>query len=339
MTSIRELANHLGVSTATISRALNDKPGVSSEMRQKVLAVAKELHYRPNQAARNLITSRTRNVLFVVHRRQSSIADDPFYPFIMQGMEEILTGEDHSVSLITINDEQLAEGPKAFKPLLEHRADAVIFAGPDILPKFILETSLLGIQTLLVDNALKETLFSAVTADNQGGCNAVTNHLIEVHGHMRVAMLRGPQGWISSEERTRGYLKAMQAAGLEPFVVPVEDTTVETGQEAAKLVLKEKPNTSAIVAANDAMAIGATRAGRELGYAVPDDIAIVGFDNISWASYADPPLTTVRIPKMDMGRIAARSLLDQLNGSVASPSRIIVATELIIRESCGCEPE
>lgn len=339
MTTINELANQLSVSTATVSRALNDKPGVSTEMRQKVLALAKEMNYRPNQAARNLITSRTRNVLFVVHRQQSLITDDPFYPYIMQGMEEILTGEDHSVSLITINDEQLAEGPKAFKPLQEQRADAVIFAGPNITARFILETSLMGIQTLLVDNALKETLFPAVTADNQGGCNAVTSHLIEVHGHKRVAMLRGPRWWISSEERTAGYLKAMQVAGLEPFVVTADDTTVETGGEAAKFALKNRPQPTAIVAANDAMAIGATRAGRELGCSVPDDIAIVGFDNISWASYADPPLTTVRIPKMDMGRIAARSLLDQLNGSIVSPSRIIVATELIIRESCGCEPD
>jgi DNA-binding LacI/PurR family transcriptional regulator len=337
LTTIRELAELLGVSVATVSRSLNDKPGVSSEMRQKVLAMAKELNYHPNRTALNLTTAQTRNILFVIHRRLSLLSADPFYPYIMQGMEEILTNEGYGVTLVTITDDQITKGARSLRVLQEHRGDAVVLAGPDIPPNFIIEAATLSDHTLLVDNTLQETPLPAVIADNQGGSNAITNHLIKVHGHEEVVMLRGPQGWISSEERTRGYLAAMNAAGLQAFVVYAEDTTVETGQETMKQALKEKPNTTAVVAVNDAMAIGALRTARELGYSTPHELAIVGFDNISWASYTDPPLTTVRIPKLDMGRIAARSLLDHLNGSVSSPSRIIVATQLIIRESCGCE--
>jgi DNA-binding LacI/PurR family transcriptional regulator len=257
----------------------------------------------------------------------------------MQGMEEILTNEGYGVTLVTITDDQIARGAKSLRVFQEQRGDAVVLAGPDIPPNFIIEAATLTDQTLLVDNTLQETSLPAVIADNQGGSIAVTNHLIKVHEHEQIVMLRGPQGWISSEERTRGYLAAMNAAGLQPFAVYAEDTTVETGQETLKKALEEKPNTTAIVAANDAMAIGALRTARKLGYSTPTELAIVGFDNISWASYADSPLTTVRIPKLDMGRIAARSLLDQLNGSISSPSRIIVATELVIRESCGCKAE
>ena len=336
MTTIRELADRLNVSVATVSRSLNDKPGVSQETRERVLQLAKELDYSPNQAARNLTTSKTRNVIFSVIRRQFPLGVDPFYPQIMQGMEEVLTGEDYNVTLVTINEDQLSNGPKSLAPLREKRADAVILAGPDIPPNFILETSTMGFQTLLVDNALRETQLPAVLADNQGGSFAITNHLIEVHGHEQIVLLRGPSKWISSEERTAGYLEAIEAAGLKPQIVQANDTTLETGQITAKQTLEAHPQTTAIVAVNDAMAIGAIRAAHGMDYKIPDDLAIVGFDNISWAAFADPPLTTVRIPKIEMGRIAARMLLEQLNGSISVNFRTTVATQLIIRASCNC---
>lgn len=338
MTTIRELAERLGVSVATVSRALNDKPGVSSEIRQKVLAVAKELNYYPNRAAQNLSTAQTRNILFFIHRRQSFLSADPFYPYIMQGMEEILTNEGYGVTLVTVTDDQIARGARSLRVFQEQRGDAVVLAGPDIPPNFVIEAATLSNHTLLVDNTLQETPFPAVLADNQGGCETITRHLIEVHGHTNIALLRGPEGWVSSEERTAGYMSAIKTAGLEPFVIVAEDTTLETGRETAGQALESKPGTTAIVAVNDAMAIGAMRAARQLGYAIPDNLAIVGFDNISWAAYADPPLTTMSIPTIEMGRLAARLLLDHLNGSVKVNTRTTVTTQPVIRTSCGCKP-
>jgi DNA-binding LacI/PurR family transcriptional regulator len=190
-----------------------------------------------------------------------------------------------------------------------------------------------------VDNVLSETAFPSVLADNKGGCQAVTKHLIEVHDHRRITLLRGPAGWISSEERAAGYLAAMQQAGLQPNVVETSDTTIETGQESTLRVLETQPETTAIVAVNDAMAIGAMRVARQLGRQVPGDLAVVGFDNISWATYADPPLTTVRIPKIEMGRLAARLLLERMEGTITAGSRTTITTQLIIRASCGCSEE
>lgn len=336
MATLRDLADQLGVSIATISRALNDKPGVSAETRQQVLRLASELQYRPNLAARNLATSRTQNVLFVIHRRQFSAEEDPFYPYIIQGLEETLSGEGYSVMLVTLTDSQLAAGPETLPALQDHRADAVILAGPDISSAFILKVVASGIPTLLVDNALSNTALPAVLQDNKGGCLAATNHLIETHSHKHIALLRGPLGWISSEERAAGYQAAMEAAGLQPYIITTPDTTIETGQEAANKILQTHLEITAIVAINDAMAIGAIRAANQLEKKVPEDIAIVGFDDISWAAYSDPPLTTVSSPTLEIGRLGGRLLIERIAGNISSNSTTRVATQLVIRESCGC---
>lgn len=338
-TTIRELAQRLGVSTATISRALNDKPGVSPETRQKVLQLANELDYHPNVAARNLSTARTCTVLFIVHRRQFPAAVDPFYPYIMHGLEDRLSGEGYSIMLVTLNDDQLSRGPAALPALQEQRADAIVLAGPDISPGFILATANLGMPTLLVDNSLKQTPFPSILADNEGGSRAATNHLIESHGHEKIALLRGPCDWASCEERAAGYLGAMKEAGLSPLVFEADDTTLETGQETTRRALESKSQVTAIVAVNDAMAIGAMRSARQLGCDIPDDLAVVGFDNIYWAAYTEPPLTTVNVPTIEVGRLAARLLLERVGGALTVTSRTTVETQLVIRETCGCLEE
>jgi LacI family repressor for deo operon, udp, cdd, tsx, nupC, and nupG len=209
-------------------------------------------------------------------------------------------------------------------------------AGPDISSSFILATATLDIKTILVDNALSKSSLPAVLQDNQEGCRAATHHLIDVHGHENIALLRGPNGWISSEERTAGYVLEMTSAGLQPIIYSAADTTIETGQEAALHALQTRPETTAFVAINDAMAIGAIRAAREMGLNIPEDLAIVGFDNISWSGYTDPPLTTVSVPMRDMGRMTARVLLDRINGTLSTSTRTIAAADLVVRASCGC---
>jgi DNA-binding LacI/PurR family transcriptional regulator len=339
MTTLRELAERLGVSVATVSRAMNDKPGVSAEMRKKVLQLAQELRYLPNLAARSLATSRTLTVLFIVHRRQFSAVEDPFYPFIMNGLEEALRADGYSVVLLTLDDAQLAAGPSALRVFQEQRADALVFAGPDISPKFILAASTSGLTTILVDNTLRELTFASVLPDNEEGSQSSTLHLVETHGHQSITLLRGPVGWASSDERTTGYMKAMQDSNLQPHVIEVLDTTIDTGEEAARRAIEERPDTTGIVAVNDAMAIGAMRAVRRLGKRVPEDMAVVGFDDVSWATYSDPPLTTVKVATVEMGRLAGRLLLEQLGGSLSVISRTRVATQLVVRRSCGCSED
>lgn len=336
MPTLQELASRLGVSVATVSRALNDQPGVSDEKRQKVLDLAKELNYHPNLAARSLATSRTQNVLFITHRRQFSTTEDPFYPYIMHGLEDALSDGGYGVMLVTLNDSQLDSGLSSVRAFNEQQPGGIVLAGPDISSSFILAASASGIPMILVDNALRRTSLPAVLPDNEEGSEAATSHLLEVHNHTSVVLLRGPEGWVSSDERTSGYLAAMEAAGRQPMIVKTDDTTIETGQRAAEKALLAHPEATAIVAVNDAMAIGAIRAARKDGRDVPQDLAIVGFDNISWAKYADPPLTTVSIPTVEMGRLAGRLLVERMAGSLTEISHTRVATHLVVRESCGC---
>jgi DNA-binding LacI/PurR family transcriptional regulator len=131
----------------------------------------------------------------------------------------------------------------------------------------------------------------------------------------------------------------MEDAELEPHVVETDDTTIETGQEGMAQILRARPETTAVVAVNDAMAIGAIKEGRALGKRVPETLAVVGFDNISWAALSDPPLTTVDVPTMEMGRAAARLLLDRWEGTLTVPSRTTLATQVVVRASCGCPPD
>ena len=338
MTRQRELADQLGVSTATVSRALNDKPGVSTETRRRVVAAAQEMEYRPNAAARALTTATTRTIVFAVHRHQFPLAIDPFYPGIMRGLEETLAAEHYGVMLLTLSDEDIQAGPASLPVLQEGRVDALVAAGPDIPPQFILAAASSSLPVVLVDNALRETAIPTVTSDDSGGCRAATCHLVDIHGHGSIALLRGTPGWVSSDERAAGYSEAMEAAGLEPRVISVEGTTIETGAEALAEALETWPDVTGVVAVNDAMAIGAIRRARELGRQVPEDLAIVGFDDISWAALSDPPLTTVRVPIVQIGRRAGRVLLDHFDDIVTVSSRTTLATELVVRTSCGCAP-
>jgi DNA-binding LacI/PurR family transcriptional regulator len=336
MSTLREIAERVGVSVATVSRALNDRPGVGADTRLRILQVAEEIEYFPNLAARSLATAQMHSVLFIIHRRQFAAGEDPFYPYIMQGLEETLASEGYAVMLVMLADAQLDESPATIPAIRERRPGAIVLAGPDISSSFIVAASASGLPVLLVDNATRETSIPAVLPDNSEGCRRATAHLIEVHGHQRIALLRGPRDWVSSEERSVGYLAAMRAAGLQPLMLSANDTTIDTGQQAARQVLESSPETTAIVAINDAMAIGAARAVRQLGRKVPEDLAVTGFDDIAWAAYADPPLTTVKVPKNEMGRLAGRLLIEIMNGAITEVSRTRVSTQLVVRESCGC---
>ncbi len=339
MSTLKEIADRVGVSVATVSRALNDKPGVGADTRQRILDAAQAIEYFPNLAARSLATSRTQSVLFIIHRRQFLAGEDPFYPYIMQGLEEVLTSEGYAVMPITLSASQLSGSLASIPAIQQRQPAAIVLAGPDITSPFLVAASASGLPMILVDNATRETSLPAVLPGNEDGCKRATTHLIETHNHADIALLRGPSNWVSSEERMLGYLAAMREAGLEPSIMAAVDTTIETGQETTRQVLETRPETTAIVAINDAMAIGALRAARQMGRDVPRDLAVTGFDDIAWAAYSDPPLTTVRVPTIEMGRLAGRLLIDRMAGSLTEISRTRVDTRLIIRESCGCHQE
>lgn len=329
----REIAERLGVSVATVSRALNDQPGVSPEVRARILETARKMGYRPNVPARSLATATTQTVAFIVHKAGHAVNDDPFYPIIMAGAEAYLSRHGYHILLSTLSDEEMAR-PGEF-PLVQQRVvDGLILAGPEIAPSFIIRLLTAGVPLVLVDNCLSQTPVDCVLNDDEGGAYAATRHLLD-HGHTVVAFLSGPKGWVSNRERARGYTRAMEEAGLEPLIFYEQETTIASGERALRQALAARPDITAIFAVNDAVAIGAIRAAKALGRSTPGDLCVVGFDDISWAEMNDPPLSTVHVFKRRMGELAAQRLLDSIQNPDAPPAKTLVATELVLRRSCG----
>lgn len=234
----------------------------------------------------------------------------------------------------TVQPEQLADLP-SLRLIKERRADGVLLAGPEIPARQILALRTQGIPVVLIDNTLTQTPIDCVVSeDEQGGYTAVC-HLIE-HGHRQVVILTGPLTWPSNQARYDGYCRAIREHGLEMLEIHERETTIESGYRALQAALANCAHLTAVFAVNDPMAIGAMRALRESGRRLPEAVAVIGFDDIDWASHVDPPLTTMKIYKRQIGAAAARRLIQRIEKGDEAPERSSVGTTLIIRESCGC---
>jgi LacI family transcriptional regulator len=336
---IKGIAERLGISQATVSRALNDKPGVSGTLRQRVLEVAGEMNFTPNLAARSLVGASTHTVAFMVHQQAFPVSSDPFYFVILRGVERALTDLGYHVVLATVGDG--AVHADHLRAVRERRIDGAILAGPDIPPALVISLVERGLPVVLVDNALKRTALDCVLCDNREGARLAVEHLLW-HGYARIAFVGGPASWLSTQERGEGYMEVMREHDLAPVTAHENETTVLTGLHAGHALLDSDEPPRAVFAVNDAMALGVIRAARERGLRIPHDLAVVGFDDISMAESAHPPLTTVRIAKETMGEIAARRLLELVpkdgngRGEQAMPVRSVVGTTLVVRNSCGC---
>lgn len=328
--TLSELAKELGVSTATVSRVLNDQPGVGADTRQRVLEAVAKRGFALNNGARALATTRTENIGFVLYAK--AITSDPFYSHIVQGVEYECTRRGYHLFVSTLQRSQVAQ-PNNFPLVQSGRVDGLILAGPDIPPRFILALHARKLPIVLVDNALNELACDAVLSDDEVGARTATRHLLSLGRHS-IVCLSGPRQWVSNYQRQMGYVQAMNEANLEPHVIEMDETTTASGREAMRRAWSV-PHLDAIFAINDAMALGAMQEIQARSLVVGKDVAVVGFDDLAWAEVHAPPLTTVRIHKEQMGRVAASRLLDLLDDPTSQPMRLLVSTQLVVRQSCG----
>lgn len=333
MTSmIEQIAKELGVSSATVSRALNDRPGVSGELRERILAKARELDYTPGVTARGLATSQTFSVGFFIREKPGIPAQsDPFYSEILHGVEQVAARTDYHITIGTLTDIIIAR-PADFRFVREKRIDAMILAGPDIPADFIMAMLKTQTPVILVDNRLSQTHVNCVNSDDEDGAYQAVRHLLGL-GHKRIGALAGPANWHSTVQRLNGYRRALDEARLPLHVQHADRTTIDSGQEAMARLLERQPEITAVCAVNDSMAIGAIRAARAAGKGVPEDLSVTGFDDIAWATLNEPPLTTVHIPKQQMGKEVILRLIALLNEPDLLPSEIKVPVQLIERRS------
>ena len=294
--NMREIARQLDVSVASVSRALNNQPGVSEEMRQRIHGFVQKSAYRLRPSltpAQPTYTPATPIIAFIVHRHEETFKRDPFYPAILLGLEQEAAKLGYHV---LVRSTTAAEETHILDlPLFRDRlATASIVVGPDIDASLIRDLSRTRIPLVLIDNVLEDIQVGSVEADNVSGVVASTKHLIE-HGYQQMVMIHGPLTWASARDRVLGYHQAMWAAGLVPRTLAMQHTTRQDGRNMQQ-VLTERMLPRAIVASNDSIALGAMEVAQAAGLRIPEDLAFCGYDDIPAALLATSPLTTIHIP-------------------------------------------
>lgn len=333
--SIKDIAKAAGVSHSTVSRALSDNPLVSTETKERIQVLAREMGYSPDAQARSLVMGRTQTVGVVV----TTIAD-PFIAEVLQSIEVTAQSHGYCVILASSNadpDREIA----AVKMLHSQRVDGVLVISSRVGALYQNHLDSLAVPVVLLNSHSEQRgpyTFS-VGVDNLRGGYIATAHLIDA-GHRRIAYVRGAAEHSNDLARFDGYRRALSEAGIgfDPALVVPGTGGADGGEQALPVLLGVPKQATAVFCYNDMTAIGLLRAARGKGVSVPGDLAVVGFDNIPLASYVDPPLTTLAQPTGEMGERAMEMVLDLLveggdnGGDVAN---VVVQGTLVVRMSSG----
>jgi LacI family transcriptional regulator, galactose operon repressor len=330
MSTISEVAQKAGVSSTTVSHVINKTRFVSDETRERVERVIEELGYRPNALARSLRSGETCTIGLILPD-----SANPFFAEVGRSIE--MAAFDAGYSVILCNTENDIDKEHSYiDVLINKQIDGLIFVGAGEDYDSYKKLSDLHVHVVAMDRDYPDLDMDVVISDNLQGGKLATQHLIEL-GHKRIGCIAGPSKVNLSAQRVTGYIQTLEKAGLavDQNLIISGDFHPESGHEAAiKLLAMQNPPT-AIFACNDLMAIGALRAGLELRLSIPQDLAVVGYDDIELASYTTPPLTTIRQPKKDMGLAALKFLLGRIHSEQSSPQRASLPVSLIVRGSCG----
>jgi DNA-binding LacI/PurR family transcriptional regulator len=329
--TLEEVAARAGVSRATVSRVINDSPRVSEVARAQVLAAIGELGYVPNRAARSLVTRRSNSIALIIAEPGTRLFSDPYFAGIVRGVSQGLAPTDEQ--LVLLMRQSADDLPRMERYLQNGHVDGVLMVslhGDDDLPVRLQQR---GVPVVVGGRPLVGGDVAYVDADNSGGAHRAVTHLI-ASGRTHIATITGPLDMGVGVDRRDGYRTAIVEAGAEvdPRYITEGDFGEDSGYEATRVLLHRVPEIDAIFAASDLMAVGALRALTEAGKAVPDDVALIGFDDSVAARTADPPLSTVRQPVARMGREMTRLLLDLIAGVPRNP-HMVLDTELVLRRS------
>jgi LacI family transcriptional regulator len=323
---IRDVAQRAGVSVATVSRTLNGDARVDGEMRARVIAASQDLKYRPNRLARNLRRQKLDAIGVVV-----SDIENPHFAETVRVIEEAALGYGFKI-LVCNTDESSDKEADYIQILTDERVSGIIIS-PASPAADLTHPISVGIPVVAIDREVHNPKTDAVLPDNVGALRIATRRLIDA-GHRAIAFVGGRAEVETGSERQEGYLQAMKAAGL-PAVITSGGFRLEPARSAVGELMKSRRRPTALVVANNLMALGALHALRDAGAEVPADVAMISVDNPPWAELVDPPLTVLAQP---IRRIATRSvelLMERIRSTPALVSREVVPLDLILRESCG----
>lgn len=325
-----DVARLAGVSHQTVSRVLNLHPSVSPRTRTLVLAAIDELGYRPNSAARTLATGRSKTLGVI------TLAGTLYGPMSMlYGVEAAARDQGYMLTIVSVRDGEDGALERAVANLHKQRVDGIVAIAPLVSIGESLTALARQIPLVAVESSSRASL-PIVSVDQAAGARIVTEHLL-AQGHRTVWHVGGPAGWYESQDRLDGWTAALIAAGAEVPPALSGDWSPRSGYEAGQ-ILSRMPEVTAVFVANDQMALGLLRAFNEHGRRVPDEVSLAGFDDIPESEYFSPPLTTVRQPFDTVGRRSLQTLLSQIESGQAVVERVVIAPELIVRESTAPPP-
>jgi len=330
------VARAAGVSRATVSRVVNGNPRVSPEARKAVERAVERLGYIPNPAARSLVTRRSDSVGLVIAEPAVRLFEDPFFPRLLRAIGTELA--DRELQLVLLMPQSTREESRIQRYLVSGHVDGALLVslhGDDPLPS---QLATAGVPVVVGGRPPKNSRVSFVDVDNVQGGRSAAEHLI-ARGRRTIATISGPADMPAGIDRLAGYREALATAGLERHasLEAAADFTLEGGEAAMAGLLRVRPDLDAVFVASDLMAVGALRTLRAVGRRVPEDVAVVGFDD-SVAPTLDPPLTSVRQPIEEMGREMVRLLLDRLSHPSTVPRRVILEPRLVARTSSEERP-
>lgn len=329
--TLEDVAARAGVSRATVSRVVNASPRVSESVRRAVEDAIDELGYAPNRAARSLARHRSDTVALVVSEPSVRLFADPFFAATTLGVSHVLGATRYQLVLVMTEGD--AERDRVERHLRRGDTDGALILSARADDPLAGRLAAAGIPSVVAGRPPAGAAVGFVDADNAGGARQAVAHLV-ASGRRSIGTVAGPPDMVPGADRRRGWEEALIDAGRRPEValVAAGDFTRSGGAVATRKLLDRRPDLDAVFVASDLMALGALDALRSRGRRVPDDVAVVGFDDSELARSSDPPLTTVRQPVEDMGHAMARLLLDQLDTG-APPAGVVLHTELVVRRS------
>jgi LacI family fructose operon transcriptional repressor len=331
MTSIKDVAEAAGVSTATVSRVLSSKPHVRPEIRERVLAVVENLSYRPNRVARSLRVQKSNIIGLIV-----SDIQNPFFTAVSRAVEDLAYEQELNVFLCNAD-----ENPKKEKMYLDLMRDenvaGVILSPTRQTADSFAKVANLEIPVVVIDRRVRDIEVDSVLIDNVEAAYKIVEHLV-ADGHQRIGAMFG-LGSTTGRERHEGYLRALKEHGLKPApeLIHYVDARAEEGYQKTRELLNLPEPPDAIFTSNALLSVGAFRALRESKLAIPGEVAFASFDETTWTTLVEPPVTVIEQPTYEIGQTATELLLKRIEEPDRPTREVILKGKLIVRQSCGCQ--
>lgn len=329
--TMKDVARAAGVSLSTVSRVLNDNLSVDSDLRKEVLDAIKQLGYQPNRSAQQLRSSISHVIGLII-----ADVENPFFTSVIRGIEDVAFDRQLNV-LLCNTDEDPDKQQEYLKVMSEERVAGLIITPTfDTDPEQLRSLQQSGMPIVLLDRQIEELECDQVIVDNVAGAYTATRHLIEL-GHRRIAFVQGNLPVRTYTDRYIGYTQALTEASiqLDRNLVLELSPRLEDTYETMLPYLRSKQPPDAVFAANNLMTLGVLKAIKQAGLSVPEDIAVVGFDDMPWSGELCPPVTSVAQPTYELGQEAARLLIRRINDEKVFRQDVLLKTRFIIRASCG----